>query len=380
MKIAMLLDAVNNRIDNAMQWSVMRQLALYTDSHEVVFIDVPALGANNAIARLMAQEYDILVTYNKSGTNLTTVGSGAPVLSQIKRPQICWLTEPIFNFYDLYKQTDSAFRRYILPNPSHGFLAKYCRLKGNLSYEAFGADKKERLGAESARPYDICVAAQWRGPAESNAFWLGKTGKARKFFEDAARFQFDLDSRDTFLAYITSASYHNLVIDDIDTHMAAIKAMYWYARKLERIKLIQDVVGTGLHVALIGGEEWKLVLRSYDNVTFYPHRDPSEVLRLYGQSKAVVGLNCYNGANERVFDAMSVGSMVIAENSPTLTTRFRHDEAAIYYEPLKFDSLEEKIRHLIISGEYKKVAMNGRQIFEEAHTWGHRSKFLQTCF
>ena len=101
MKVALFLDAVNNSVDNAMQWSVMNQLALAMDLVEVVVIDAKKIGMNASIKQLMEQEYDALLTYNKTGTNLKLHDSETFVLREIKRLQICWLTEPIFNFFYL---------------------------------------------------------------------------------------------------------------------------------------------------------------------------------------------------------------------------------------------------------------------------------------
>jgi len=377
MKIAVYLDEVSNSIDNAMQWAIMSRISESLHDQELMIIDPLAIGKEEAIRVLMQQDYDALLTYNKTGTDLKIRlddGTEASLLSAIHRKHVAWLTEHPLTFYDQY-MSSQCDRHFIFPNESHSFFAESMGLQGSFSTQMFGSSPAKEIAPFMAREFDVCIAAQWRGPAEANAFWRTLTGKTREFFEDVVYLQDIIETRDTFTAFLAAAKHHGMDEKEIVHAGSAMRAIYWYARKKERIKLVQDFACSGLKVALIGGEDWKEVLPNHENMYFVEPVAHEHLKKWYQNCKSVVTMNNFHGANERVFDAMAAGCLVFGECAPTLMEQLGR-ENAVFYEPNKAIDKISDLKQLIKSGSAKKMAETGTDRFMASHTWRHRGDYL----
>lgn len=334
MKVAIYLDNVSNAVDNCMQRGIMENIANELEQeHDVMFIDPVQLGMSQAKDKIRLEEYDILLTYNKTGTDLyfeDGVGKKINLLSTLKTPHIAWLTEHPVTFFDQYLASEGN-THYIFPNESHAFFAQMIGLKGSYSCQMFGSNPEKEFPKLSERPFDICVAAQWRGPAENNEIWRNSNSKTKNFFNEVIQLQEIEENRDSFTAYLAAATHYGLDVSDFKKHAIFVRALYWYARKAERIKLVQDLASSGLKILLIGGNEWEKVLSKPYDITFVPPCTHKDLRKWYKMSKMVATVNNFNGANERVFDAKACGSMVLCEASPTLTSIA--DDQIVFYKP-----------------------------------------------
>lgn len=380
MNIAFFLDEVSQAIDNSMQWNVMSELrqALAAE-HQITMLDPLKMGLEASRQALLAQNYDLLITYNKTGTNLTDPASGRNLMGMLEKPQISWLTEHPVTFFDQYQQTNSTHRHYIFPNERHSFFAQQMGIQGSSQAMLFGSSLKPIKGAYAQRPFDICIAAQWRGPADANAFWLKMDAKQRRFFEDINALQHLEDHGDVFTAFLAAAEHHRVPLDRKQDFALPLKALYWHARKTERIKMVQDLVASGLKILLIGGEGWKQVLPDHSNVHFVATCSHQELSGHYMNARAVASTNCFNGANERSFDAMSCGAISIAENSPTLIRHFTDFEDIVYYPRLHAADAVARIVDLLKDPKASEaLAERGQESFAGAHTWAHRAQALSS--
>lgn len=345
-----------------------------SDEHEIAVLDPLKMGVESARFAILKQDYDLLITYNKTGTELTENNKNKNLLSILEKPQFSWLTEHPVTFFDQYIKTNSIFRNYILPNAIHKFFANEMGLQGEFHDLLFASSIKEVGGNYSKRPYDICIAAQWRGPADANAFWLKMPPGQRQFFEDINVLQHLEENGDVFTAFLAAAEHHGVSLSCKKDFSLALKALYWHARKTERIQLVQDLVNSNLKILLIGGEEWKRVLPAHSNVTFVPPCSHRELTSYYMQSRAVASTNCFNGANERTFDALSCGSISLAENSPTLKKFFSDTENIIFYSHLRARDEIQRITDILNNPtKSEDIAERGRQTFLNGHTWKHRA-------
>lgn len=376
MKIAVYLDDVSNAIDNAMQRAIMSKITESLSSADILIIDPLKIGKSASIKLLMQQEYDVLLTYNKTGTDLTIDENGPPqaLLSAIDRKHIAWLTEHPVTFYDQYVKSQCD-RHYIFPSESHAFFSEMMGLNGSYSVQMFGSQPISFTHSYDSREYDVCIAAQWRGPAEANNFWSNSKGKTRQFFEDVLYLQDNLENRDTYMAFLAAAKHHGIPEEEIVKGSGAMRALYWYARKKERISLVQDFAASGLKIALIGGEAWKAVLPIHDNIHFIEPMHHDELKTWYLKSKSVVTMNNFNGANERVFDAMAAGAMPFIENAPTLIETLGESQA-IFYEPNKACEKIDALRETLSSAKAQEMANLANFNFLGNHTWRHRGDYL----
>ncbi|WP_416545166.1 glycosyltransferase [Limnohabitans sp. DCL3] len=377
MKIAVYLDEVSNSIDNAMQWAIMRRISENLHDHELLIIDPLGIGKEEAMRVLMQQDYDVLLTYNKTGTDLKVRldgGDETSLLSAINRKHVAWLTEHPLTFYDQY-MSSQCDRHFIFPNESHAFFAESMGLRGSFSTQMFGSSPAKTIAPFMAREFDVCIAAQWRGTADVNAFWKTMTGKTREFFEDVLYLQDTIETRDTFTAFLAAAKHHGMDEGEVLQAGSAMRAIYWYARKKERIKLVQDFASSGLKVALIGGEDWKEVLPNHDNIFFAEPVGHEHLKNWYQNSKSVVTMNNFHGANERVFDAMAAGCLVFGECAPSLVS-ILGEKNAVFYEPNKACDKLDELEQLIRTGSAQAMAQSGTHRFSTEHTWQHRGEYL----
>lgn len=377
MKIAVYLDEVSNSIDNAMQWAIMQRISESLRSNELLIVDPLKLGKDEATRVLLEQKYDVLLTYNKTGTNLKIPlknGSQKALLSVIERKHVAWLTEHPLTFYDQY-MSSQCDRHFIFPNESHAYFAQTMGLQGSFSVQMFGSSPIAEIAPYEERVFDVCIAAQWRGPPESNVFWKNTTGKTREFFEDVLYLQDSIENRDTFTAFMAAAKHHGIHDEQIAKAGSAMRAIYWYARKKERIKLVQDFASSGLKVALIGGEVWKEVLPNHGNIYFAEPVSHENLKKWYQKCKTVVTMNNFHGANERVFDAMAAGCLVFGECAPSLV-HLLGDKVALFYEPNKACDQVKYLGDLINTGLASEMAENGTSKFISEHTWQHRGDYL----
>ncbi|MEY4645066.1 MAG: hypothetical protein RLZZ596_1897 [Pseudomonadota bacterium] len=376
MKIAVYLDDVSNAIDNAMQRAIMSKLGPKLKNVDLQVIDPIKVGKDIAIKQLLQQEYDVLLTYNRTGIDLK-VKRGTEecsVLSMINRKHIAWLCEHPLTFFDQYKHSQNN-RHYIFTNESHTFFSQNMGLQGSYSVQMFGSQPITKITPYSKRKYDICIAAQWRGPAELNAFWANATGKSRQFFEDVLYLQDTIDNRDTYTAFLAAAKHHGLSDQQVANAAPAMRIIYWYARKKERINLVKDLAKSGLKVALVGGDTWKSVLPQHKNIHFAPPVRHDDLKHWYLNSKVVATMNNSNGANERVFDAMAAGAALFSENAPNLIDLIGSDSAN-YYEPNRAAEQVEELKNRLNSGKAEEMALQNHQQFLNQHTWQHRGEFL----
>jgi hypothetical protein len=294
-------------------------------------------------------------------------------MSLLEVPQISWLVEHPVTFYADYKKTNSPNRNYIFPNITHNLFAKKMGMQGQYSNLLFASSEKKITIKFKDRPFDVCIAAQWRGEAETNAFWESMTGFEKKFFEEINQLQNTKDGIDVFLAFLAMAEYYKIPQEKINDFAPALKALYWHARKNERIKMVKDMASSGMKILLVGGDGWKSVFEEKNQVTIVPPCTHDCLTDYYMNSRAVISTNCSNGANERTFDAQSCGAISIAETSSTLDNKFDDMSDVIFYDRLnlknKLFQIEEVLKNkpkglLVADGGYLKFINN--------NTWGHR--------
>ena len=380
MKILFLIDPVSNTIDNSFQREVVTRLAnAQNSSMQTLELDTEVVGRSAAAEIMLRQDFDAYFTYNRTGTDINVPsGEGEEInlMRGIQSPHICWLTEHPLCWYENYLLSQNV-RHYILPRASHTSFLSGMGLFGGISEQLFAADPYALQRSHRDRMYDICIAAQWRGPPAANEFWLQADTSTRLFFENVLATQTADPNKDTYIAYVSVAQSMGIDISDKRRHAQYMRGLYWHARKSERIGFVKDLVSSGLKIAIIGGEAWRSVLADSTGVTFFPECSHSEIIDVYADSRAVVNLNAANGACERAFDCASVGAMLITEYSPAMEQLFANNDAAIFYHPTYRQESNQLIVDLIKSGNSEIVGANALRCLKDRHTWAHRTEFLR---
>lgn len=248
-------------------------------------------------------------------------------------------------------------------------------MKGTYENLLFAGEPAGDLSLTEDRNYDVCIALQWRGPAEANVFWMNYSNNLKKFFDSVVELQETEENRDTFVAYIAAARHFGIPIDNLQKHIPAIRALYWYARKKERINLIQQLSRSKLKIALIGGKEWHSIIQDAKNITIIEECPHDKLTDFYKSSKSVICLNNYNGASERVFDALGAGAWPICEDSPALKNHFNKNELS-FYHPNSISETIEEIEYELIDQKFTDRLSLSIEKYNKTHVWKTRIQSL----
>lgn len=377
MLIAIYIDNVSNEIDNSMQRGVMRSIAAELKQyHQIKFIDPVQNGRAKAYAMLQSEAYDLLLTYNKTGTDLAFTdprGQQHSLLASLRKPHVAWLTEHPVTFFEQYLQSE-ARRHYVFAHDFHAAFAMAAGFKGSYTSQSFGSTPQASVPSTKERPFDVCIAAQWRGTGDNNEVWKQGNQGARAFFEEILELQEEEPNRDSYQAFMMVAKARQLPIDDIKKYGAIIRNLYWYARKIERINLVKELSKTQLRILLVGGTEWKQVLPDTQNITFAPPCSHQNLLDWYKKSKVVATMNNYNGANERIYDALNCGAGVFCESAPRLLNELQTERVA-FYRPNRTNEAIEALENLVNTSSFESIRLS--QSLGQKHTWGTRVATLR---
>ena len=337
--VAILIDDSSNfYVDNVMQRQTLEELSI-TLRHEfnIQWIDRTKLGSKQTNKILLKQAYDILFLYNKSGTQLQS-STGQRILSEISKPRVSWLTEHPVTFAADYLASEGANTHYIFAHEHHADFMAALGSTASYSNMPFGGyvQSRETLAPRGDREYDVCIAASWRGDESANVFWKNQPQPIADFFDDVVSLQDTDDHRDVFRAYLLAARRHNVTVKNLNQHLGAMKSLYWYERKRERISLLKALCKTDLKVLLVGDEGWEEITGKSPNITRIDPCSHTELTGWYLRSKAVACTNNFNGANERIFDAIGAGALPIMEGNNALANLIGND-MAFTYKPNHFN-------------------------------------------
>jgi glycosyltransferase involved in cell wall biosynthesis len=133
----------------------------------------------------------------------------------------------------------------------------------------------------------------------------------------------------------------------------------------------------GLALAIYGDKQWKTDSR----VAGY-HRgsvDYGEPLNVvYAASKIVINLDTpqlLTSVNNRIFDALAGGNLIITEDKPDVHRHFKEGEDLLVYRGV--DDLAEQLRQVLHEPDrFAILPVNGRRKVLENHTWDNRLREL----
>lgn len=375
--IGIWIDDANHPVDNIMQRQTVSALAGALCEHfKIQWIDGHKMGHEAAVKAVLAEDYDALFLYNKSGTRFQDAQQRR-ILSWLNKPRVSWLVEHPVTFATDYLPCESEQTHYVFAHEHHANFMYGAGSQASYSCMPFGGyvQAREQQVPRAERPFDICVAASWRGSETSNVFWRNSTPTVSKFYEDVLLLQDQDEHRDIFNAYILAAKINDIAITDVKDHIIAMKALYWYERKRERINLVRDLCATGLKVLLIGDEGWREVIGEAPNVTRIDPCTHEALFAWYGQSKSVACMNNFNGANERIFDALGAGALPLVENDTQLIASLNED-LTFTYRPNEFKSVAQALPEWLAQRDGDEVLEQANAFMQAGHTWSDRAESL----
>lgn len=326
-------------------------------------------------------QYNLNIIRNYDGDLIVAFGSitaeyqfpdGKYLIESVKTKFLGWLVDdPIYHIPRLI--LNSKNRKTYACAEHHVDFLKGNGLGGKVSNVlAAGNDNSLRVKKYSERSFDVTFIGSWfgeltdkiEGVEDQNINnWLNKliaiclkTG-VENFYKSA---------------HILANKYTDKFVLDETTVQYLIYA-HLHMRKICRMLVVEQIIkNKNLRVHIVG-DDWDKNYTCDKNVIFSNNIDSSDIETVMADSKIVLNINAGNGASERAFQAMSVGSCVVSDMSNTLSNYFKAGKEIFFFNYFNINSLNTNIEYLINSNKAENIAINGMAVTYKNHTWINRA-------
>jgi hypothetical protein len=163
---------------------------------------------------------------------------------------------------------------------------------------------------------------------------------------------------------------HCIVID-----FGIFKKIDSYIRMFFRREVLETIIRAGLPIEIYG---WKdAPYQEFPNVTLKEAVSFDEMEEICCQVRFVLNVQPWtkSGTQERVFNAMLCGAIVVSDGCDYLREQTVDERDLILYNLAELDQLPDKIRYYMEhEEEAEQIAANGYELALANHTWEHRAQ------
>ncbi|MCE5317014.1 MAG: glycosyltransferase [Parachlamydia sp.] len=249
------------------------------------------------------------------------------------------------------------------------------------------AVERELAAEDGERGLDVVMLGTCYDPDNLRAFWQKQySQEVSEAMDDAI--EITLSDRNTsfFRALMQALAMH-----EIDPHEVEFDQMAYYvdsyARGIDRIQLIRSIRDAQIHV--IGGkcwreekpiEDWNYYLSRQSNVTIHPSIPYEEALEVLKHSRICLNSMPFfkNGTHERVFAALSCGSLPLTSDNIYMREIFAEGEDLLFYQFTHLDEVNGKVLSLLKDEPRRRdMAASGQRKVKVHHTWDNRVDWMQ---
>lgn len=229
---------------------------------------------------------------------------------------------------------------------------------------------------EVDRPIDILFAGSFTEPDEIRNSWKQSFPYMGRIVDDII----ELSLHDQ------EKPFHNVVeqvLNEKGISFADSQLMvFWklmtdvdlYIRNKIRMDIISQLNSLPARVEVYGNGWGKLKLHTNKFVRFYQPLSFTEVQGKMKQSKMTLNVipSIHNGAHERIFTSMLMGSAVLSTSNQYLRKNFEHGSNIILFES-KQDLSNIAVAYLEDKEKLQEVAQKGKEAALLKHTWQNRA-------
>lgn len=150
-----------------------------------------------------------------------------------------------------------------------------------------------------------------------------------------------------------------------------------YVRRYFRKKVIEEIAKSGIPFDIYGWRNDEL--ERYENVTLKEKVNFREMLSICQHTRFILNVQPWtkDGTQERVFNTMLGGSVVVTDVSDSLEREFCDGESILFYRLNEIEKLPGMITYYMEHPqEAQKIAQNGYEIAGKKHTWANYAKDL----
>lgn len=231
--------------------------------------------------------------------------------------------------------------------------------------------------SEVERPIDILFAGSFTDPDEIRNTWKQSFPYMGKI----------ADSIIEFALHDQEKPFHNVVeqvLNEKGISFADSQLMvFWnlmtsvdlYIRNKIRMDIISQLHSLPAKVDVYGNGWDKLKLHTNKSVRFYQPLSFTEVQEKMKQSKMTLNVipSIRNGAHERIFTSMLMGSAALSTSNSYLRKNFEHGSNIILFES-KQDLSSIVVEYLEDRVKLQEIAQKGKETALLNHTWQNRAR------
>lgn len=148
-----------------------------------------------------------------------------------------------------------------------------------------------------------------------------------------------------------------------------------YIRAYFREKIVMEIAKSGVPFDIYG---WSSTdLEQFQNVSLKEVVSFEEMLRICQRSRFVLNIQPWtkDGVQERVFNTMLGGSVLVTDTSEMLEREFQGGENVLLYHLDEIEKLPEMLKYYMNHPKLaEKIAAKGYEIAKQRHTWEIRAK------
>lgn len=297
---------------------------------------------------------------------------------RLKRPHWTILLDPVF--YDLELMGSPFSIISCVDRADCELLAAYHFQK--TFFFPHAAERGVDTLLEQQRPLDVLMLGTCYDPDNLYAYWKKTyTTELVQVLEDAVERVLSDEKTNFVRALLQALTMHGIDPTDVEFDRLA-NYVDSYSRGIDRVNLIRSIRDAPVHV--YGSKCWREELPIADwshylsrqaNVTVHPAINYAESLQLMGKSKICLNSMPFfkNGTHERVFAALSCGSVPLSSGNAYLREVFA-DGQILFYAPADLSEVNDTVQSLL-KDEPRRLQMSaaGKALVEAKHTWDNRA-------
>jgi hypothetical protein len=152
--------------------------------------------------------------------------------------------------------------------------------------------------------------------------------------------------------------------------------LHLFIRKWNRLHTVKKVAEQkNLKIAVVG-KGWDAPLLRYSNIIYFDSVTHEDIKKLYRKSRFVICPNTENGACERVFDALEVGAIPIAEKCNSLGEIPALGDFIIFHDPHSNTDSQYLLNQVNNWHDYTLLGKCAQEHVRKHETWLNRAQTL----
>jgi len=329
-----------------------------------------ATMVQDTVTALGGGGFDTVLSFAGFGGDIAT-SQGLSLYDAANARFIAWVVDhPAFH---LDRYLGPVARRYVVSaTPSHfDFLGAAGTRAAKVGLLSGAADLSSAAKPFAQRAHPLLLAASWLGAPQR--WWEDDPGSPVAAIGAAVISRLmDDPGADLFAAWrgaMAELGYELPMDQNISRVLAELML---YARRLDRIRLVEALTARGLPVALCG-DGWNEV-EAVRDMKRLESRNVTALEHLYGDCRVVLNLNAGNGASERAMAAFSAGAAVASDANPLLDEAF--GDALLTYDRTDMGKAADAIGDLLDSDDAEARAEAGAARVRSSHLWRYRAQTL----